>query len=105
MDEKHLGSDFDDFLHEEGLLQEVEAVAAKRVLAYQLAEAMKEKDLSKSAMARRMGTSRSSLNRLLDPEVASVTLSTLQKAAQVLGKRVRIEMVDAPERSSAPARG
>jgi len=105
MNEKHLGSDFDEFLQEEGLLEEVEGVAAKRVLAYQIAQAMKEKELSKSAMARRMGTSRSSLNRLLDPSVPSVTLSTLQKAARVLGKSVRIEMVDVPERSSAPARG
>ena len=105
MNEKHLGSEFDDFLQEEGLLEDVETVAAKRILAYQLAEAMKEKELSKSAMARRMGTSRSSLDRLLDPRVASVTLSTLQKAARVLGKRVRIEMVDAPERAGAPARG
>lgn len=95
MDEKHVGSDFDDFLREEGLLEEVEAVAAKRVLAYQISEAMKEQELSKSAMARRMGTSRSSLDRLLDPEVPSVTLLTLEKAAHVLGKRVRIEMVDA----------
>lgn len=92
---KHVGSDFDEFLAEEGLLEEVEAVAAKRVLAYQISEAMKEQELSKSAMARRMGTSRSSLDRLLDPEVPSVTLLTLEKAAHVLGKRVRIEMVDA----------
>lgn len=95
MNEKHVGSDFDDFLREEGLLEEVEAVAAKRVLAYQISEAMKEQELSKSAMARRMGTSRSSLDRLLDPDVPSVTLLTLERAARVLGKRVRIEMVDA----------
>jgi predicted XRE-type DNA-binding protein len=85
MNEKHVGSDFDDFLREEGLLEEVEAVAAKRVLAYQISEAMKEQDLSKAAMARRMGTSRSSLDRLLDPSVSSVTLLTIEKAAQVLG--------------------
>jgi predicted XRE-type DNA-binding protein len=95
VNETHVGSDFDDFLRKEGLLEEVEAVAAKRVLAYQISEAMKEQDLSKAAMARRMGTSRSSLDRLLDPEVPSVTLLTLEKAAHVLGKRVRIEMVDA----------
>ena len=94
MNEKHVGSDFDDFLREEGLLDEVEAVAAKRVLAFQISEAMREQELSKSAMARRMGTSRSSLDRLLDPDVPSVTLLTLEKAARVLGKRVRIEMVD-----------
>ena len=95
MNEQHVGSDFDDFLREEGLLEEVEAVAAKRVLAYQIAEAMKELELSKADMARRMGTSRSSLERLLDPNVPSVTLLTIEKAASVLGKRVRIEMVDA----------
>lgn len=95
MNPKHVGSDFDDFLREEGLLEEAEAVAAKRVLAYQIAQAMAERDLSKSAMARRMGTSRSSLERLLDPGVRSVTLLTIEKAARVLGKRVRIEMVEA----------
>jgi antitoxin HicB len=95
MNERHLGSDFDDFLQEEGLLEEAEAVAAKRVLAYQIAEAMKEQAISKAAMAHRMGTSRSSLDRLLDPDVPSVTLLTIEKAARVLGKRVRIEMVDA----------
>lgn len=95
MNDKHVGSDFDDFLREEGLLEEVEAVAAKRVLAYQISEAMKEQELSKSSMARRMGTSRSSLDRLLDPDVPSVTLLTLERAARVLGKRMRIEMVDA----------
>lgn len=95
MNEKHLGSDFDDFLREEGLLEEANAVAAKRVLAYQIAEAMKQQELSKAAMARRMGTSRSSLDRLLDPQVPSVTLLTIEKAARVLGKAVRIQMVDA----------
>lgn len=95
MNEQHLGSDFDDFLREEGLLEEAEAVAAKRVLAYQISEAMKERHLSKADMARQMGTSRSSLDRLLDPSVPSVTLLTIERAARVLGKRVRIEMVDA----------
>jgi len=66
MDERHLGSDFDDFLREEGLLDDAEAVAAKRVLAYQISRAMEEQKLTKSAMARRMGTSRSSLDRLLE---------------------------------------
>lgn len=95
MDAKHLGSDFDDFLRDEGLLEEAEAVASKRVLAYQISEAMKAQDLSKAAMARQMGTSRSSLDRLLDPNVPSVTLLTIEKAARVLGKRVRIDMVSA----------
>jgi predicted XRE-type DNA-binding protein len=92
---KHIGSDFDDFLREEGLLDDAEAVASKRVLAYQISQAMKQRDLTKAAMARRMGTSRSSLDRLLDPQVPSVTLLTIEKAARVLGKRVRIEMVEA----------
>jgi len=95
MDERHLGSDFDDFLREEGLLDDAEAVAAKRVLAHQISRAMEEQKLTKSAMARRMGTSRSSLDRLLDPSVPSVTLLTIEKAARVLGKKVRIEMVEA----------
>lgn len=95
MDAKHLGSDFDDFLREEGLLDEVETVASKRVLAYQISEAMEQRNLTKTAMARQMGTSRSSLDRLLDPSAPTVTLLTLEKAARVLGKRVRIEMVEA----------
>jgi len=95
MNEQHVGSDFDDFLREEGLLEAAEAVAAKRVLADQIARAMREQSLSKTAMARRMRTSRSSLDRLLDPQVPSVTLLTIEKAAHVLGKRLRIEIVDA----------
>ena len=93
MKEKHLGSNFDDFLANEELLAEVEAVAVKRVVAYQIAALMKEKQLSKSAMARQMATSRASLDRLLDPMNESVTLQTLERAAQVLGKRLRIEFV------------
>jgi antitoxin HicB len=95
MNRKHLGSDFDDFLREEGLLDDAEAVASKRVLAYQISKEMEQQALSKAAMARRMGTSRSSLDRLLDPGIPSVTLLTIEKAARVLGKRVRIEMVEA----------
>ena len=71
---KHVGSTLDDFLDEEGLLAEAEAVAVKRVIAYQLGEMMKEQGLSKTALAGRMKTSRASLERLLDPENASVTL-------------------------------
>jgi hypothetical protein len=93
MKAKHLGSNFDDFLAEEELLAEVETVAVKRVVAYQIATLMKEKQLSKSAMARQMATSRASLDRLLDPMNESVTLQTLERAAQVLGKRLRIEFV------------
>ena len=95
VDTKRVGSDFDDFLREEGLLDEAEAVASKRVLAYQILKGMEQQALTKAAMARRMGTSRSSLDRLLDPGIPSVTLLTIEKAARVLGKRVRIEMVEA----------
>lgn len=93
MNERHLGSDFDDFLEEEGLLAEVEAVAVKRVVAYQIEELMKEMNLTKTAMARRMETSRAALDRLLDPANESVTLHTLERAAFALGKRLRVEFV------------
>jgi DNA-binding Xre family transcriptional regulator len=90
MNENYIGSNFDDFLSEEGLLEETEAVAVKRVLAYQISELMKEKNISKAEMARRMKTSRAALERLLDPENASVTLQTMDKAAQSLGKHLRL---------------
>ena len=93
MKTEHLGSDFDDFLEEEGLLAEAEAIAVKRVVAYQIAELMEETQLTKTAMARRMETSRAALDRLLDPTNESVTLHTLERAALVLGKRLRIEFV------------
>jgi predicted XRE-type DNA-binding protein len=95
MNWKHLGSDFDEFLDEEGLLEEAEAVATKRVLAFQIAQAMKEQKLSKAAMARRMKTSRSAVDRLLDPTVPSVTLLTIERAVRALGRRLRFEMVEA----------
>jgi DNA-binding Xre family transcriptional regulator len=88
---RHIGTDFDAFLQEEGILADVEAVAIKRVLAHQLAAMMKSKRISKTEMARRMRTSRSALDRLLDPQNASVTLQTLERAAQALGKRLRVE--------------
>jgi antitoxin HicB len=95
MNTKHLGSDFDEFLDEEGLLEEAEAVATKRALAFQIAQAMKEQKLSKAAMARRMKTSRSAVDRLLDPTVPSVTLLTIERAVRALGRRLRFEMVEA----------
>jgi DNA-binding phage protein len=91
----HTGSSFDSFLEEEGILEEVEAVAIKRVIAWQLSEAMKVGGISKKIMAERMGTSRSQLDRLLDPENPAVHLQTIAKAARALGKRLRVEMVDA----------
>ena len=89
---KHIGNSFDDFLEEEGILAEAEAVAVKRVIAFQLRERMKEQKLTKTQLAKRMGTSRSSLERLLDPDNTSVTLLTLKRAAKALGKRIRIEL-------------
>lgn len=90
---KHKGSDFDSFLDEEGLLAEAEAVAAKRVLAHQFESAMKKRHLTKFTMAKRMKTSRSALDRLLDPKNSSVTLQTLERAAVVLGKKLKISLV------------
>jgi antitoxin HicB len=90
MNEEYIGSDFDDFLTEEGLLEEAEAVAIKRVLAFQIKELMESQNLSKAEMARRMQTSRAALERLLDPENRSVTLNTMDKAARSLGKRLQL---------------
>jgi DNA-binding Xre family transcriptional regulator len=92
MRKKNIGSDFDDFLNEEGILAEAQETAIKRVLSYQLEKAMLEKHISKAAMARKMNTSRSSLDRLLNPNNDSVTLQTMQKAAFVLGRRLKIEL-------------
>ena len=88
---KHIGSSFDDFLEEEGLLAETEAIAIKRVIAFQVSQLMNTQKLSKVAMARQMNTSRSSLDRLLDPQNTSITLQTLERAAHAMGKRLRIE--------------
>lgn len=90
---KHIGGSFDEFLAEEGLLSETEATAVKRVIAYQLSRFMEENKLSKTAMAKRMQTSRSALDRLLDSTNPSVTLHTMERAARVLGKKLRIELV------------
>ena len=88
-----LGSSFDEFLEEEGILPQVDALATKRVIAYQVAESMQEKQITKTEMAKRMGTSRSSLNRLLDPLNTSVSLATIESAVVALGKRLRIQIV------------
>ena len=92
MKKKHVGSSFDEFLAEEDLLSEAEATAVKRVIAYQLTQFMEDNELSKTAMARRMQTSRSALDRLLDPANPSVTLQTMDRAARALGKNLRIEL-------------
>ncbi len=90
---KHIGSSFDSWLREEGLYEDVTGAAIKRVLSRQIAEAMAEQKLSKTEMASRMHTSRAALDRLLDPEQEAVTLSTLRKAAQVVGRQLRMELV------------
>ena len=92
MSKRNLGSKFDEFLEEEGLLEEATAAAVKRTIACQIAKEMSEKGFSKSEMARRMETSRAALDRLLDPENESVTLQTLQCAAHALGGRLKIQL-------------
>ncbi len=89
---KNLDGSFNDFLEEEGILEECTETAIKRVLAWQIEQEMKKNNLSKSAMARKMSTSRSSLDRLLDPKNESVTLYTLKKAAHVVGRKIRLEL-------------
>ena len=88
---KHIGSDFDEFLREEGLLAAAEATAVKRIIAHQIAEEIKARRISKSELARRMGSSRSALDRLLDPNNPSVTLLTLETVALALGKRLDVQ--------------
>lgn len=90
----HSGSTFDSFLEEEGIREEVEAVAIKRVLAWQLEQAMQKQQKTKQAMAKELHTSRSQLDRLLDPGNVSVTLDTITRAARALGKRVIIRVAD-----------
>ena len=92
----HLGSSLDDLLDADGTLAEAEAVAVKRVIAWQIDQAMTTERLGKAEMARRMNTSRASLDRLLDPDNVSVTLRTLHKAAAALDKRLAIELIDSP---------
>jgi antitoxin HicB len=88
------GSSFDSFLDEEGIREEVEATAIKRVVAWQLEQAMRKQQKTKRTMAKQLHTSRSQLDRLLDPRNASVTLATITRAARVLGKRLIIRVAD-----------
>jgi hypothetical protein len=90
----HSGSSFDSFLEKEGIREEVEAVAIKRVLAWQLEQAMQKQQKTKQALAKQLRTSRSQLDRLLDPRNISVTLDTITRAARALGKRVIIRVSD-----------
>lgn len=93
MKKKNIGSSVDSWLREEGIYAEVTAGAIKRVLARRLKAVMKERNVTKSEMARRMHTSRAALDRLLDPENEAVTLSTLRRAALAVGREIRLELV------------
>ena len=92
MSKKHVGSNFDDFLAEEALLDDATATAVKRVIAWQIEQEMKAQKLTKTALASKMRTSRAALNRLLDASDTSLTLTTLASAATALGKHVKIEL-------------
>jgi len=87
---KHKGTKFESFLKEEGLLDVAEAIAIKRVIAFELKKNMEKKHVSKTEMANKMHTSRSALDRLLDPSNTSITLNSLVKAAHFLGKKLRV---------------
>lgn len=88
----HIGSDFEDFLREEGLLEEVQVLAVKELLAYKILTFMRQEHLTKDALAKRMKTSRAALDRLLDPANPSVTLATLGKVACALNRTLRVEL-------------
>jgi predicted XRE-type DNA-binding protein len=92
MSKKHMGSSIDDFLKAEGIFEEAQAEAIKEVVAWQLAEAMKQQKISKNKMATLLKTSRTQVDRLLDPK-NDITLSSLQRAAAMVGRRVSIELV------------
>lgn len=93
MANKHMGSSIDEFLKEEGVLEEFQARTIKEVIAWQLDQAMKEHKLSKRRLAAMMHTSRTQVDRVLDPVDGNVTIETLQKAAAVLGRRVQVELI------------
>ena len=91
MENKHIGSSFDSFLQDEGLMAEVETTALKRVLAYQIKQEMELRHITKTTLAKMMKTSRSSVDRLLDPKNSSVTLLTLENVAVALGKKLILQ--------------
>jgi antitoxin HicB len=95
MSKKHIGSSFDDFLQEEAILDASTAVALKRVIAWQISEEMKLQHMTKTELAKRMRTSRAALNRLLDEEDGSLTLTTLASAASALGKKINLQLAEA----------
>lgn len=98
---KHIGSDFDDFLAEQGLREEVSAAALKKVITWQIQEAMKAQKINKVALAGLMQTSRTVVTRVLDAEDPGMTIATLANAARALGKRVEVRLV--PDEAPKPA--
>jgi antitoxin HicB len=92
MSKKHMGSSIDDFLKKEGIFEEAQAEAVKEVVAWQLGKAMKKRKISKNKMAALLKTSRTQVDRLLDPK-DDITLSSLQRAAAMVGRRVSIELI------------
>ena len=90
--ERFLGGEFDDFLREEGIIDDAESITPKRVIAFQIAEEMKRSHITKTELTRRMKTSRPVVDRLLDPSNRSITLSTLGRAASAVGKTLKIEL-------------
>ena len=89
----HWGSTLDSFLEEEGIREQATPAAIKKVIAWQLAEEMKRKNITKKRLAELMNTSRAQIDRLLDPEKGNVTIETLQRAATLLGRQIRLELV------------
>ncbi len=89
----HVGSTFESWLEEEGIYEEVTTAAIKSVIAYQLAEEMKKQGITKKRMAEMMHTSRAQLDRVLDPDNGSATIETLQRAAKIVGRELRLELV------------
>lgn len=92
---QHVGSSLESFLQEEGILEEATALAVKRIIAWQISHEMQAQNLNKTTLARKMHTSRAALNRLLDEEDTSLTLTTLASAASALGKKIKLELVPA----------
>lgn len=90
---KHRGPTLDSFLKEEGIHEELKAVVAKESIAFQLEKAMKKKHITKLKLAQLMDTSRTQVDRILDPKSGNVTLETLQRAARIVGKELRVELV------------
>ena len=93
LNKEALGSSFDDFLEEENILAESDAIAIKRVVAFEVQKSMEEEHITKTEMAKRMNTSRSALTRLLDPLNNSITLATIETALAAIGKKIQIQII------------